>query len=279
MHRDGSQGAPDSRGRRGHEESAGKAVDGRVFENANWKVKTAFGYLRVSGRGQLDGDGEARQRETISKFAERKGYKILRWFFDGAVSGEVDTEAREQYVEMLELCGPQTAEVIIVERSDRLGRTLAVCEIACEEARKSGIQIFEAASDTDLTNSDDPTRVLIRQVLGSLAEWNKNVMVKRLRAARDRIRKETGRCEGYKGFGERGDPEDEFTLSLIMTMRMSQHPFEFIARELNRRKRPVPGDGLCWHKGTVHAIVKRLSEDNKRVGMKTDSAILSGLSV
>jgi len=54
---------------------------------------------------------------------------------------------------------------------------------------------------------DDPTRVLIRQVLGAVAQFEKSVIVAKLRAARVRKRRETGRCEGRKPFGTRpGEP-------------------------------------------------------------------------
>ena len=42
---------------------------------------------------------------------------------------------------------------------------------------------------------------MIRQVLSAVAEFEKAVLVLKLRAARVRIRKKTGRCEGAKGFG------------------------------------------------------------------------------
>ena len=51
-------------------------------------------------------------------------------------------------------------------------------------------------SPIDLTASNDPTRTMMRQIAGSFAEYEKARLVGKLRAARDRIRKERGRCEG-----------------------------------------------------------------------------------
>jgi hypothetical protein len=48
---------------------------------------------------------------------------------------------------------------------------------------KIGSRIL-TADGVDLTSSDDPTRRPIRQVLGAVAEFEKNVVVLRLRAAR-----------------------------------------------------------------------------------------------
>lgn len=236
--------------------------------------KTAFGYLRVSGKGQVDGDGFDRQRDTINRFCERRGIRIARWFVDGAVSGEVDTADRDGFAEMMSLAGEATATTVIVERADRLGRTLAVCEIACEEARKSGVQILEAASDTDLTNSDDPTRVLIRQVLGSLAEWNKNVQVKRLRDARNRIRQKTGRCEGAKPL-----PVPDLTASLIITMQAAGYSYRKIASEMSRKKIPTLTGKTWWTVGSVQHVLNRDRSGTPTLVIKKDEKILDGLAV
>jgi len=47
----------------------------------------------------------------------------------------------------------------------------------------------------------DPTRKLIRQVLGAVSEFEKSVLVLKLKAARERIRRVHGRCEGAKAYG------------------------------------------------------------------------------
>ena len=54
----------------------------------------------------------------------------------------------------------------------------------------------------DLTsNNDDPTRRLIRHVLGAVSEFEKRILVLRLRAARDRKRNRGERVEGAEPFG------------------------------------------------------------------------------
>jgi hypothetical protein len=48
---------------------------------------------------------------------------------------------------------------------------------------------------------DTPTAKLVRQVLGAIAEF-KAMTVAKLRGARDRKRKATGKCEGRKSLAE-----------------------------------------------------------------------------
>ena len=50
-------------------------------------TKKAFGYLRVSGKSQVDGDGFPRQKAAIQKWAKANGFHIVQWFVEEGVSG------------------------------------------------------------------------------------------------------------------------------------------------------------------------------------------------
>ena len=54
----------------------------------------------------------------------------------------------------------------------------------------------------ELVLQDDPARVLMRQMVGALAQYEKATIVMKLRGARERKRAKTGRCEGRKPFGK-----------------------------------------------------------------------------
>jgi DNA invertase Pin-like site-specific DNA recombinase len=75
-----------------------------------------------------------------------------------------------------------------------------VQEVILGQFVKIGTRIV-TADGVDLTSSDDPTRRLIRQVLGAVAEFEKNVTVLKLRAARERKRAKGERVEGVKPYG------------------------------------------------------------------------------
>ncbi|SRR6266700_6596216 len=51
-----------------------------------------------------------------------------------------------------------------------------------------------------------PSRVMMRQIAGSFAQYEKARVVAKLRTARERVRETKGKCEGRKGYLER-DPE------------------------------------------------------------------------
>jgi DNA invertase Pin-like site-specific DNA recombinase len=54
----------------------------------------------------------------------------------------------------------------------------------------------------DFFAEDTPTAVLIRQVLGAVAQFDKSSLVAKLRAARDRKKAATGKCGGRKSYAE-----------------------------------------------------------------------------
>lgn len=217
-----------------------------------------FAYLRVSGRLQLDGDGFTRQLEAVTHFAESKGWTIARTFREEAVSGTVESRERPAFTEMLSLCGGGQFNTIVVERCDRLARDLIISELLFEECRKLGVKVFSADSGEELVNADsDPTRKLIRQVLGALAEWDKSVTVKKLRAARGRIRKEKGRCEGIIPL-EITHPE---IVKEFLRLRKKGLSYREITRYFNYEKRiPTPESfrSRRWNSSTLHQIHARL---------------------
>ena len=126
--------------------------------------------------------------------------------------------------------------------------------------RELGVKVIAVDAGTDLTADDsDPTRVLIRQVLGAVSQFEKTVtIVLKLRAARDRIRRRDGRCEGQKPYGSM--PGEERVIERILSMRRGtkekdRTPFAKIADALNADAIPTRHGGL-WKPGTVYKVVK-----------------------
>ena len=114
-----------------------------------------------------------------------------------------------------------------------------------------------------VAGDDDPTRTLIRQVLGAVAQFEKSVIVSKLRAARVRKRRETGRCEGRKPFGAR--PGEADVLSLMKRLRRKPKggerlSFDAIADRLNATGTPTR-TGARWRGPTVWGILGRAACD------------------
>jgi DNA invertase Pin-like site-specific DNA recombinase len=228
----------------------------------------AFSYLRVSSRGQIDGDGFERQRDKIQKWAETNGASIQREFREEGISGANELADRPAMIELLGAIAANGVRTVIVERADRFARDLVASELLLREFTRLGVRVFEAEGGNDLSAGDDsnPTGKLVRQILAAVAEFDKTSIVLKLKAARTRVRHETGRCEGRKPFGEReGETE---TLALIRSLRRKpkggkRMSFAEIAENLNRNG-IATRTGKPWHAEVVRRIVLR-RESSKRV--------------
>ena len=221
------------------------------------KIK-AVTYLRVSGASQIEGDGFPRQREACNAYANANGMTIVDEFRDEAVSGTTDADAREGFAAMVERIAGNGVRVVLVERADRLARDLIVSETLLGTLSRLGMRVVEAASGIELSDSSDPSRILIRQVLGSVAEFNKRELVGKLAKARARIRKAAGRCEGRKPFGAR-DGEAE-TVKRIRELR--RESLRQIAARLDEEGRATRS-GKPWSAEAVRGILTRVDAEAK----------------
>ncbi len=227
----------------------------------------AIAYLRVSGKGQINGDGFPRQRDAIRRYATAHGIAVVEEYRDEGVSGTKDLDHREGLGDCMAYIRSNGVRLVLVERADRLARDLMVSEVLLAEFRRLGVTVIAADSGTDLTaGDDDPTRVLIRQVLGAVAQFEKSVIVAKLRAARLRTRKATGRCEGRKPFGTK--PGEAETLGLIRRLRRKPRggerlSYDAIAARLNADGVPTR-TGKAWAGATVYGILKRAASEVAR---------------
>ena len=163
-------------------------------------MEKAYGYIRVSGKGQINGDGFARQEKAIEGYAKAKGFEIVRIYKEKGVSGTIKNRPALTDMMISLMQNGRGIHTVIIERIDRLARDLMVQETILDDMNKNGVSII-SVTDGDLLEND-PTRKLVRQVLGAIAEYDKEMTVQKLRAARNRKKALTGKCEGRKSYHE-----------------------------------------------------------------------------
>lgn len=169
----------------------------------------AVAYMRTSsstGVGQGK-DSEPRQRAAIRAYAAEEGYEIAAgdWFYDPAVKGRDPVTSRPGFSAMLDRIASNGVRTIIVESPDRFARDLTVQLTGHDYLKKMGVLLIPASAP-DYFIEDTPTAVLVRQVLGAIAEFEKSNLVAKLKAGRDRKKAATGKCSGRKSYAEL-DPE------------------------------------------------------------------------
>jgi DNA invertase Pin-like site-specific DNA recombinase len=170
------------------------------------KITTpAVAYLRTSSAANVgaDKDSDKRQIAAITAYAKRAGYTLREPpFYDAAVSGADPIDSRPGFAALLAYIGEHPeVRTIMVETANRFARDLIVQETGFRMLSARGIALV-AVDSPDSFLEDTPTAVLIRQVLGAVAEFDKAMTVAKLRAARDRKRAALGKCEGRKSVAE-----------------------------------------------------------------------------
>ncbi|MBR0969607.1 recombinase family protein [Bradyrhizobium japonicum] len=163
----------------------------------------AFAYLRTSSAANIgeDKDSGRRQLQAIETFAKRAGIELAGTYHDEAVKGSDPIDTRPGFAEMLEALEANGTKTIVVETANRFARDLMVQEVGFAMLRARGFDLIAADSPTSFLD-DTPTARLIRQVLGAVSEFEKAMLVAKLRGARDRKRRAGIKVEGRKSIAE-----------------------------------------------------------------------------
>lgn len=226
------------------------------------------GYLRVSTDKQAEeGLGLDIQRTAIKTWAKVEGHRIIAWCADEGVSGSNGLDSREGLADALALLRQSRAVGLVVYRLDRLARDLVVQESLLAEVRRLRCEMFTtSAAEAGYLNDDpnDPSRTLIRQVLGAVSQYERAMIRMRLLAGQRRKQENGGYHAGGPPFGYRAegkalvpDADEHPVLMRIEQLRRQGASLREIAATLtNEGHRPKRSDR--WHVETLRQIIARL---------------------
>jgi DNA invertase Pin-like site-specific DNA recombinase len=223
----------------------------KYAECAHDRSVKGFAYLRVSGRARIEGDGFTRQLQTIKRYAAAHDIKITRVFRENSISGAKDLENRPALIELMTALHSNGVRVVLIEKLDRLARDPMVQETIIADLRKNGFDLI-SAMEPDLMQ-DDPGRKAFRQMMGVFAEYEKSMIVMKLRGARIRMKAKTGRCEGAKPYGT--FPGEAEIIERMTAMHTAGAGFDKIAAALNAES-IKPRRGARWYGSTVSRILR-----------------------
>ena len=124
-----------------------------------------------------------------------------------------------------------------------------------QELRELGIELI-AADSPDSFVDDTPTAVMVRQILGAVAQFEKAALVAKLKGARVRVRREKGKCEGRKSLAE------------------TKPEAVALAKRLHRAS-PKTGDRMSWRRISAElAAAGHLNELGRPYNSKSIGAML-----
>jgi DNA invertase Pin-like site-specific DNA recombinase len=179
-------------------------------------VKKCVAYFRTSSASNVgeDKDSLKRQKVACRDYAKANGFNITAEFYDANIPGKDLLTNRPGFSDLLHFCKETEIKRIIFETASRFARDLIVQEMGWKELTDAGYDLIcsDAPEYFSSTNMD-PSRKMIRQILGSVAEFQKDELVAKLRGARERKRRVnkqnglltlagTGKCEGRKSWKE-----------------------------------------------------------------------------
>ena len=170
----------------------------------------------------------------------------------GARTGAALDE-RPGFAAMLNRIAGNGVRIILVETANRFARDLIVQETGWRFLRGLGVTLVAVDSPDSFLDAT-PTAVLIRQVLGAVSQFEKAALVAKLRAARERRKRETGKCGGRRSVAE-ANPA-----TVALAKKLARYPVNGRRRSLRDVAAELEKAGHMTSKGTAYgaAAVARM---------------------
>jgi DNA invertase Pin-like site-specific DNA recombinase len=201
-----------------------------------------IGYVRVSTEEQGEsGLGLESQRQAIRRACEERGWTLTA--IEEDVQSAKSRRKRPGLDAAIAACRSGDATGIVAAKLDRLTRSVVDCGALLELADRGRGNLVALDFGLDLST---PQGRLVANVLASVAQWEREVIGERIRAAL-KVKRERG---------EPGQVPPDVRKRILQLHRRGLSERR-IAETLNRRK--VPALGRCWHRTTVSRILQQES--------------------
>jgi DNA invertase Pin-like site-specific DNA recombinase len=228
-------------------------------------MTTMVGYLRVSTEEQAhSGLGLDAQRETIQRYADAHGWKLI-WYVDEGLSAKsLDRPQLQAALNGLQVL-PKRRDVdgIVVAKLDRLSRSVhdfsGLLKLAA--ARRWSVVAIDLGVDTST-----PTGKLVANVMMSVAEWEREIIGERTSLAMQAAKRQ-GRHMGRVSTLPQATGERLLGLRATRTLVGT-------AEQLNAEGLTT-ATGTAWSPNAVAKVQKRLTGTNSAAKMQTALAAVA----
>jgi DNA invertase Pin-like site-specific DNA recombinase len=159
-------------------------------------------YLRVStDRQASDGAGLDVQEDAIRRWARTNRHRIVAVYGDEGESGAL--LERDGWADVDSAIRDKESAGVVVYKLDRLARDLLVQEQPMCEVWRLGGEVYSTAADENKLRNDpeDPTRKLVRRIMGVIGEYEREMIVLRMRRGRRHKAKQGGFAYGSPPYG------------------------------------------------------------------------------
>lgn len=224
-----------------------------------------IGYLRTSSTNKDDHeDSIAEQKRKILAWARAHDHVVTGWFTDEGLSGGNGLESRDGLPAALAVLREKQAGGLAVSVLDRLARDLIVQETLLAEIRRLGAEPFTtSAAEAEFLadDPDDPSRRLIRQILGAVHEYERSMIAFRLRGGKAAKRARGGYAGGFVPLGKQAidgafvpHAGELAAMARARELRGQGMSLRAVADALNAAGVPTK-HGKAWHASTVGRVI------------------------
>lgn len=209
-------------------------------------------YARVSTEGQGEsGLGLEGQRAALETEAARRGWAPVS--FVAEVASGKNLKGRPLLAEALESLDAGTAQVLVVTKVDRVGRSLLDVLRLAERAERNGWHLVILEAQVDTTT---PQGRFVLQALGAVAELERGLVSQRTKAALA-----AKKAQGTRLGGPVRLPSQ--VRARIAAEAAAGVSLSAIARGLNADAVPTAKGGRSWYPSTVRAVLASVALDTQ----------------
>jgi DNA invertase Pin-like site-specific DNA recombinase len=224
-------------------------------------------YKRVSTDRQAEkGYGLDVQHQAIKTWCKANGHRLVGVHTDEGESGSNGLSTRIALADALADVRQKRADGIVVFKLDRFSRDAILQEQLLAEVWRTGGEVFSTMPTENNLRDDpeDPSRKLMRRILGAVAEYEKDMVVLRMKGGRRRKAEKGGFAYGSPHYGTRAvegdlveDEREQATLARIRELHAAGASLRQMCATLTAEgHRPKRSDR--WHPESLKRIIVRL---------------------
>ena len=211
-------------------------------------------YIRVSTAQQVDGNSLTTQKSRLLKYAKGRGYAVENVYVDAGLSAKNTDRPELQRL----LADARTFDIVLVTKVDRISRSLKDLMGLIATLREHGVDFGAVDQQFD---TSDPVGLLTLHLLGSFAQFERELLVERVKEGHlARVRKRDWSC-GPAPFGYRKEGgklvvvrKEAEVVRRVFDLYLELGSFRGVARRLNEENVPTRKGG-AWSSGTVRQVL------------------------
>jgi len=223
-------------------------------------------YLRVSTDQQAEfGFGLDAQKIACENYARKFNRVVDQFYVDDGYSAALPIDKRPALLQAM--ISIEKDDVILVAKRDRLGRDVVLVALIENEIKRKGGKVISLAGEG--TDNDDPSSLLMRRIVDSFGEYERNIIKARTKAAMA-VKKGRNERVGYIPYGKKlsddgthleANDEEQSVIQVIKDLRSEGMAFRKIASHLNQN-RIFNRSGRSWNHVSVFILISKISQFN-----------------